>query len=71
MCTMAKKQSNREFPAKRKFALRRDASVAAGQREKDPGRSNSALIAAGREFVEGGFQIQATALLRGELSVSV
>jgi hypothetical protein len=30
---MAKKQSNKEFPAKRKFALRRDASVEAGQRE--------------------------------------
>ena len=30
---MTKKQSNREFPAKRKFAPRRDASVTAGQRE--------------------------------------
>lgn len=30
---MANKQSNKAFPAKRKFALRRDASVAAGQRE--------------------------------------
>jgi hypothetical protein len=30
---MAKKQGKREFPAKRKFALRRDASVAAGGKE--------------------------------------
>lgn len=29
---MAKKQKTREFLAKRKFALRRDATVAAGQR---------------------------------------
>jgi hypothetical protein len=28
---MSKKRNNREFPAKRKFALRSDASVATGQ----------------------------------------
>jgi hypothetical protein len=29
---MVKKQNTKEYPAKRKFALRRDATVAAGQR---------------------------------------
>jgi len=30
---MSKKKETTEFPAKRKFSLRRDASVASGQRE--------------------------------------
>jgi hypothetical protein len=30
---MAKRASGKEFPAKRKFAIRRDASVGAAQRE--------------------------------------
>ncbi len=31
--TMGKKTRRKEFPARRKFALRRDASVGSGQRE--------------------------------------